>query len=697
MSLVAHSVSFSCHSDEITPPFSSSYNHASSSSPSKRVSVTAGKVSLLAGPSRLEPLIPLAPAKTVGEYASELAQLPNPLASMSKTVLTLYSALTRRAVNFSPRTDTKYFHSDHSIIPSPSEPPPSIRSYRDSDKVACSSSSPLVSPSLRPHRSSSETPSNVRSILKSRVAEIRVAASVEEGTLNNKEPARLVVTGKRPRIVARDSFQLAMLRKAASDGVGERDLPEDTMGKGKGKMTEDAPGSDDSVESEESRMGDDQRSNASSEEEEEVEETGELSLESLVRVILDPPEELLSLEEAYNNLSTRLRIRFSATLLDPRLSPASKESIRLATQPLRDEAPAMVRAMQRDILRLLGKLQYSDTSDVSSTPFCDLKPLRDSPPEPSRSRFTPSPSVTPTGRSPTKAARQGYTEAEVRFRREASGVGGAALKFLAFVFASPHLWECFTEADLIALIDKVLLILRTPRLPTPNQKRTYHAAITLLAQIRLPGPCIAPVKEKIAGSIEMIFNDGFGSPAGGTGANRDMGQIKKEAYHAIINLVNTYPSLFFAEYATLLPHCLRGMASPAAVLRSKASAAAAAFVAAKLNMLYARTSSEEWAKNRTTVQRCEAFVVSHLKSLARTPGRAATVYNSTGEKRTEWLELQRVFKETVGAANGVAWACATWSVVMSLMGQAYETSTIASGPNGMNHIMEVSRRLRNRY
>ncbi|ORX37271.1 hypothetical protein BD324DRAFT_656397 [Kockovaella imperatae] len=677
MSIVAHShsVSFSVPSDEILPASSSSssyYCHAQSSSPSKRVVCRNST----AGPSRSEPLLPLAPAKTV--------------------------ALTRRAVNFSPRTQTKLFHSDHSIIPSIDDPPPkSIRSYhQDTEASEClplssspveTSSSPSSSPSSQPrstpHRSS---PSILRSILKARVSEIRIASSVEEGTLNNKEPARLIVTGSRPRLQARDSFQLAMLRKAASDGIAD-DMAYDPLDKGKGRLVVDPLGSDDSAASDEPKVADDQSSNAS-EEEEEVEASGELASESLVRMILDGPQELLSLEEAYNTLGARLRHRFDSILSAANSSPASKEVIRLATQPLRDEAPAMVRAMQRDVLRILGRISNDATED-DSTPFADLKPLTDSNAVPIRSRFTPSPSATPsTKSSPTKPLRRGYTEAEVKFRREASGVGQAVLRFLTQVFSSSHLWECFTQADLTSLLDKVLLVPRIARLPTPNQKRSYMTAMLLLSSMKLPEACILPVKDKVVRAIEAMFNDALGSPPGsGVPSLKDMGQAKREAYHAIINIINHYPSVFFAEYASLLPICLRGLTSNSLILRNKASAAAASFVAAKLNMLYDRSNADEWSRNRPIVQRSEAFVVSHLKSVIRPQGRGvSTIYNSTGERRMEWMELERMFKDTVGAAGGVAWACATWSIIMSLMGQAYETSTFAAGPSGMNHIMDRS-------
>ena len=471
-----------------------------------------------------------------------------------------------------------------------------------------------------------------------------------------------------------------MMRKAASEDFGEAELD-----KGKSTILDDPLDSDDSVFLDEGRLSEDQRSNASSEEEEEVEEDGELALASIVKIIIAGAEDLLTLEEAYNILSARLRQRIQSTPGGQALSPESRESIRLVTQPLKDEAPAVVRALQRDLRRLLGKVSSFEGSETeNSTPFAGLKPLKSSPPIAGTSRFTPSPSVTPPARSPLKSSRLGYTESEVRYRREASGVGSAALQFLAYVFHSEQLWECFTEADLTSLLDHVLHLPRTPKLPTPNPKRSYWLAIAILAQLRLPQSCVESLKDRIVRALESAISEGLGMSTMATAStlmgivavSKEGGQIKKEAYHAIVNLVNTYPSLFFAEYAALLPPCLKGMTSSSPMLRNKASAAVAAFVTAKLNMLNDTFSPQEWARNRTTIQKSEAFVLNQLKSKS--------------SARCDWTDLERQFKTTVGTANGVAWACASWSLVVSLMGQAYDNSGVVSGTNTMDHVIDVS-------
>ena len=523
--------------------------------------------------------------------------------------------------------------------------------------------------------------------MKQRLHEIRLAASVEEGTLNNKEAARLLVTGKRPKLMARDSFQLAMLQKAASDGLEEQ------VGNGKGKerMVEELLGSDDSVLSEESIEQDGEDRDGSSEMEEEVEEDGPLTTASLVTIILDGAEDLLTLEEAYNTLALRLRHRIPRVASGDNL--ITEDDIRLAISPIRDEAPAMVRAMQRDLQRLMGRVPNSEvpSSEADSSPFRGLMPLRDGTPV-NRSRLTPSPTPLPPPNkrfSPDgKMLRQGYTESEVRYRREASGVGAAALRFLAFTFHTHQLYSCFSDADIISLLDQIMLIPRTPRLPTPNPKRSYYLSILVLAQMKVPTNCVTPIRDKLSRALESALSDNLGSSSPTPIiVKENPNQVRKEAFLAVVNLITTYPSIMFQSFSEFLPHCLRGLVSPSSLMRNKASAAVAAIASTKLNLLSDYSSREMWQRNKIIIQRLEFFVVSHFKSPLRTSGKS--VYGTNGEKKSEWTELERVFKETVGSASDVQWACATWAVVVTLMGAAYASSGLAPG-QGFDHILDVS-------
>nr|XP_031864327.1 uncharacterized protein CI109_000240 [Kwoniella shandongensis]KAA5531399.1 hypothetical protein CI109_000240 [Kwoniella shandongensis] len=646
-----------------------------------------------AGPSTYSPAALVPSSSSPSRGPSEVMPL-----GAKRTV-----SISRRGVIFSPQNDMKYFHSDDSILPGipTTIHPKSIRAYPDSDPVTPIDSLSLARGNKDPF---SDSPSLVRSILKARAHQIRLAASVEEGTLNNKEAARLLVSGKRPKLLARDSYQLAMLRKAA----GESPVETTTDRKGKGRMSDEVPGSDDSTASAASGQkevgeGEDSGGEGSSEEEEEeVEADGALATGSLISIILDGTEDLLTLEEAYNTLTLRLRQRLPIDEdCSDAPSPNFQDNVRIATQPLRDEAPAMVRAVQRDLHRLLGKLPGSElgTSELSSTPFRDLMPLRDGTPTNQRGRFTPSPTpgANALKSSPTKPARQGYTEAEVRYRRESSGVGAAVLRFLAFTFHTSFLFSCFSEADLQAILEQIMVIPRTPKLPTPNPKRTYYLSILVLAQMNLPSACVHPVKDKILRAVEGAIADNLGAMGGAVSGKEGPSATKKEGYHALTNLLSNYPSIFFPHYSDLLAGCLRGMASPSNLIRFKAGAAACAFARAKIAIL-ANTQShlvnntdvsarEAWNKTKTMVQKSEFFVVSHLKSALKLPGKSSPIYGKDGEKKTEWHSLEQVLKDTVGSTTDVHWACAAWATVVTLMGSAYGSSGLSSA---FDHIMDRS-------
>jgi len=584
---------------------------------------------------------------------------------------------TRRGVVFSPANETRTFDLHDSILPLKDAPPPSIRSYATSD--------PICSSSPAPSSSRSGTPVNVRSILKSRASRIRVAASVEEGTLHNKEPARLLVCGQRPRLLARDSFQLATMLTAAADGM-------DT-GKGKGKSvagSDDMPASDEAPGSDDSASSDDLPRGAaghegSSEMEEEIEEPGPLAQTSLIGIILDGAEDLLTLEEAYAVLNANLRTRIPTNVPITDWPANVREELQIAVAPIRDEAPAMVRAMQRDLQRVLGKIPgiEAGSSTRESSPFRGLMPLRDTTP---RSRLTPSPTPAPSSkRIDSSGAKKGYTEAEVRYRREAAGVGAATLRFIALVMHIPALYGCFSDTDITSLLDLVLSILRTPSLPTPNPKRTYYTALTVLGGLKVSPASVLPLKEKIARALESALTDGLGLGQGSPTAKDNGGQIKKESHIAVVNLFSSYPTIFLSHHAEFVPTALRGLHSTLPLTRMRSSALLAAITTAKLNALMDTSDRDTWNRNKVAAQKLELFVISHLRSVVRS--KAAPVYTATGEKKTEWNELERVFKETVGNANDVAWACATWSIIVCLMGSAYASSGLASS---FDHIMDVS-------
>lgn len=592
-------------------------------------------------------------------------------------------ALNRRAVIFSPRNDTKYFHSDDSILPSASTGQPvGLKLHPASDPVTPHSGS-------RRSRTARGTPSLVKSILKSRAQQIRIAASVEEGTQSNREPARLLISGKRPTLAAKDSFELV----AMVGGEEARAV------KSAGRMSSGPPSSDDSVPSS-SAVGSDgvEVGEASEEEEEEgeeeeIEQDGTLATGSLIDIILNGAEDLLTLEEAYNILTLRLRHRIP-TDSEGTIAPEIEEDIRNTSGPIRDEAPAMVRAIQRDICRLLGKLPMSEPAmeRLESSPFREVMPLaRDH-----NDRFTPSPTPPPgnNGSSPFRAERHGYTAAEIRYRREASGVGAAVLRFLAFVFHTPQLYCCFSEADLQLLLDQVLGITRVPRLPTPNPKRTYFLCVILLTQLKLPLSCVSPLKDKIVrAAVKAVMEDFRLRNSGTTSDKPGPNGTKKEGLSAVANLLNTYPTVFFPYYSELLPPCLSAYNNSSVQIRFRAGAALAAFAKAKMKfMAHVKSGPQEtWQTAKTVVQKLEFFVVSHLKSAYISPTTSSPVYRKDGEKQAAWAVLESRFKSTVGENKEVHVACASWAAIVTLIGSAYMLSGLSF--KRIDYIMEVSRLL----
>ncbi len=456
---------------------------------------------------------------------------------------------------------------------------------------------------------------------------------------------------------------LALLCDTAEDGVAGRVPSED-----------DVPGSDDS-----NGAADAPGSDGSDEEPEEVEC---LHPTSLVSVILEGAEDLLTLEEAYCTLTTKVReVLFS---IGP-VTEAAQRQLGAVAEPISDEAPALVRAMTRDLSRLMGKVPQSEHSQ-SSTPFRGLMPAS----RPTATRLPPSPSNTPS--------KKGYTEAEIRYRREASSVGAATLRFIAALFSSPRLFASFTEADLIVLLEQVIMIPKTPVLPTPIQKRTYSLALSVLAHLRFPSRWVAQVDTKIFGALDSAWNTlGSGGPAY---VFKDSMMVKREAFHALSALLRFYPEVMIHGYKSYLATSLRAMSATDTEMRRLASSAVSAFVKARYQVLAdaelaVRFNSEPeaeevWAHLRDLVRSSEVHAIQFFKSTAKLSAKRYIdnrVDNPQQMRTTEWSCLEAAFKTLIGKPEDVAWACSTWAVVATLMGTSYN-----SFPHliHMDHIMDVS-------
>jgi hypothetical protein len=140
-------------------------------------------------------------------------------------------------------------------------------------------------------------------------------------------------------------------------------------------ISDDAPPSDDSDSSGEGQAGgqpsNGQRGadNFSDESEEEEQEEG-LHPSYLVENLLSGDADLLTLEESYTSLT--LRLRESLFDIGPPTLAVHTEFEHVCKE-IRDEAPAIVCAIQRDLNRLMGKVPNSETT-ASTSPFRGLTP-----------------------------------------------------------------------------------------------------------------------------------------------------------------------------------------------------------------------------------------------------------------------------------------------------------------------------------
>jgi hypothetical protein len=159
--------------------------------------------------------------------------------------------------------------------------------------------------------------------------------------------------------------------------------------------------------------------------------------------------------------------------------------------------------------------------------------------------------------------------------------------------------------------------------------------------------------------------------------------------------MSEYPSIFFAYYAELLAPSLRAVSSPSIVIRQRATSAITAFATAKI--MIRRTAREkalndkttaacaEWVRLRQLVSKSEIFVANHLKRVQTGAGRPA--YTQDGERRTEWLAIDKLIKEKM--TTDVFWGCAVWASLVTLVGEQYASFGLAGGSSGFNNIMIV--------
>lgn len=468
----------------------------------------------------------------------------------------------------------------------------------------------------------------VKSILKSQQGgsgtPIRIAATVEQGTRENTEEARARLGSPRgrPGLVKVDSFVL--LGKGGGAVVNKGSVGE---GIGAGQEQEgQVPGSDETVSDSSGGNGDGPKreddEGGSARDGPERREPGSIqpitagdggsnSVDSLLDIIIHEADDLLAVEDAYSLLQVRYRSLFAANAT----STSDKPTLDSALDSFWTRSSDIVRAFLRDITRLVG------------TPISSIPPpvLDSSPPptghlDPTRTVITPSPSpdgnhrlanftrkgkqpvgapVSPTlgiarvssGNTPPspKPTRQGYSDSEVRFRRALAGVGQASLRFLAFVLHRAELHQCLSDADVTSLIGAVLVIPTTPKLYTPNPKKSYALAMYSLCHLQVPIACIQPIKEKFMQVITYGLGDG-GVKCWGAGTGKqetEGGNVKArlECFAAMANGHVQYPSLFIPRHKEYLPLIFTALIDGQAGMKARAGMALCGFVRGRAKWL----------------------------------------------------------------------------------------------------------------
>ncbi|KAJ9113907.1 hypothetical protein QFC19_000101 [Naganishia cerealis] len=453
------------------------------------------------------------------------------------------------------------------------------------------------------------------------------------------------------------------------------------------------------------------------------------SVDLLLDIIIREVDDLMAVEDAYNLISVRFRKLFTQgrsivdTIEEGVIDPASE--LASALDSFKKCSSDIYRSFIRDIGRLVG-------TSISSIP----PPVLDSSPppkehlDPTKGEITPSPSPETNTRfasfiqqsrkatahlptSPTlgiarlanntnappspNPTRRGYSEAQVLYRRSLAGVGQSSLRFLAFVFHRSELYQCFSDADITSLIESVLVIPNTPKLYTPNPKKSYALAMYSLCHLKVPVVCVQPIKEKLMRVLTYgLGNGGLKCWGGGPGKREGEGgnvKARSECFSAMANALVQYPSLFVPRHKDLIPLILGGLIDNQQGMKVKAGMALCGFIKGRMNWLRntdravkelqarlavidelelsekERTLSEvtlavqAWKWARKVETESEVTTMTFLKSNLR----PSLVVNPQRPKVSDAIvDLIRKALNT-----DPLWACAMWSCLVSTMGQGF--------------------------
>uniref|UniRef100_A0A8H7XPF0 Telomere-associated protein Rif1 N-terminal domain-containing protein n=1 Tax=Psilocybe cubensis TaxID=181762 RepID=A0A8H7XPF0_PSICU len=258
----------------------------------------------------------------------------------------------------------------------------------------------------------------------------------------------------------------------------------------------------------------------------------------------DQTESLADLITGYNILAARLRSGVS----DVTDGDASWPLF----QPLRKNAQQFVDAVVRDIGRaLVDPLLLM----ASSRDECAMEVPKFTLPSPRK--------------SPTKK-KGGMTEEQVKYARDLCTTSHSVIKLLAFILATPAVYNVFQEKQLRQILTAILAIPLADEIPTPNARKTCALAIWLIQTQRLPASVLQPAADRIAYAIRRGIDGELGKE-GKKGSASD-------GLKAVHDLCVYLPAVFIPAFTPLLPSVLSNLLANTLTLRTQACHALGGFV-----------------------------------------------------------------------------------------------------------------------
>ncbi|KAH7106714.1 hypothetical protein BKA62DRAFT_684891 [Auriculariales sp. MPI-PUGE-AT-0066] len=267
------------------------------------------------------------------------------------------------------------------------------------------------------------------------------------------------------------------------------------------------------------------------------------------------------LREAYNLLSTRIRVKADPSMLS---------STAPAFQSLHENAADIHKAIVRD----LG--------------LCLIDPL--SSPHLSRSSrenrdhdVFDSPGIAMSSSPVREVKRRGMNDDEIRHARDLYTVCHSALRLLSNWISAPALCDTFEPEQMTDILTRVMEIPLAESIPTPNSRKTYALAIFVLQTQRLPLDILQLAAPQLTFSFLRALEGELGKE-GKKGACTDA--LKAVGEHLLAD-----PSTFIDPFLQLVPPMLRSILSPNASIRSQCTNTIGSLALALLNTRPSDTTS----------------------------------------------------------------------------------------------------------